>query len=44
MHVDVGIPLAALNLKDFGDFENYHGLKIVRAWRATLTGWGRHRG
>jgi predicted nucleic acid-binding protein len=26
-----GIPLATLNLKDFEDFETYHGLKIVRA-------------
>ena len=26
-----GIPLATLNLKDFEDFEAYHGLRIVRA-------------
>jgi hypothetical protein len=26
-----GIPLATLNLKDFADFEAYHGLQIIKA-------------
>ena len=29
--VTLGMPLATLNLKDFTDFEAYHGLRIITA-------------